>query len=473
MPSEDRDRMFEKALARHLGNDRAGASACLDPETLAAYYQQTLPPEQLAAAKEHLVGCARCQEVLVQLEWTQTIAPLGDEDEVPVVAARSARTGGDEVDEQAPLAVSRKAAPRAARQKIVELRSPKSALRWAAPAGAIAAGLLLFIGLREFRSSKPASVATEVAENRNGAARDSEMVPAGPPALQQQKSDAPAGGAYARRAKPSAPAPLRDERQWSEAGAEIQPQSKSGEMAAAKAPLAAPEEGKKEVRRNDPASGMTAGTIADKTESVDANNRIALDSTKMRGVGKEKDLKSQVGTGAGPAPTPTPPPSPALEAARSAQVTDTAAGEFRVQPLSREENERAAYNQAAFNLSALPYSTVAPGGKSVWRFGENGVIAHSKNSGSSWESQVAGVVTALTTGSAPSEKVCWLAGARGTLLRTTDGGKHWQRVTTPIAGDLGGVHASDARHASIWDVANRLSYETSDGGITWKPSTNE
>jgi hypothetical protein len=38
---------------------------------------------------------------------------------------------------------------------------------------------------------------------------------------------------------------------------------------------------------------------------------------------------------------------------------------------------------------------------------------------------------------------------------------------------LGGIHATDALHASVWDVANRTSYQTSDGGEAWSRAANE
>jgi hypothetical protein len=60
MPSEDRDQLFEKALARHLRDEAAGGSGCLDAETLAAYHERLLSTEVMAEAKEHLVDCARC-----------------------------------------------------------------------------------------------------------------------------------------------------------------------------------------------------------------------------------------------------------------------------------------------------------------------------------------------------------------------------------------------------------------------------
>jgi Carboxypeptidase regulatory-like domain/Photosynthesis system II assembly factor YCF48 len=118
-------------------------------------------------------------------------------------------------------------------------------------------------------------------------------------------------------------------------------------------------------------------------------------------------------------------------------------------------------------------SVASPDGKAVWRFGQAGQILHSTSGGKEWTVQVSGVTVKLLSASAPSAKVCWVAGVSGTLLRTSDGGKHWQRLTVPIGGDLGGVAASDAKHASIWDAPNRVRYETSDGGKTWKQIANE
>src|SRR5258708_30957345 len=91
MASGERDRSFEKAFARHLRSTApAGQAAemprelasqggaCPDPETLAAYHERSLLPEQLNSLKEHLVACPNCQIVLAHLETT---------DEIPLQAA--------------------------------------------------------------------------------------------------------------------------------------------------------------------------------------------------------------------------------------------------------------------------------------------------------------------------------------------------------------------------------------------------
>src|SRR5260370_35814940 len=108
---------------------------------------------------------------------------------------------------------------------------------------------------------------------------------------------------------------------------------------------------------------------------------------------------------------------------------------------------------------------------SIWRFGKHGAIGHSCDGGKTWESQQVAVTATLTSGSAPAKNICWIAGAAGTLLRTTDGGKHWQLIIAPIAGDLGGVMASDGKHATIWDGPRQATYQTSTCAKTWETKT--
>ena len=83
MAPDERERNFDKALGRHLRSSAASgwsastpadsaahSAACLDPETLAAYHERSLLPEQMNSCKEHIVGCAHCQTILSQLEAT-------------------------------------------------------------------------------------------------------------------------------------------------------------------------------------------------------------------------------------------------------------------------------------------------------------------------------------------------------------------------------------------------------------------
>jgi photosystem II stability/assembly factor-like uncharacterized protein len=110
-----------------------------------------------------------------------------------------------------------------------------------------------------------------------------------------------------------------------------------------------------------------------------------------------------------------------------------------------------------------------PGTKLIWRAGRAGVIELSSNNGASWSRQTSGVLVDLTTGSAPSDKICWIVGRVGAIVRTTDGGEHWTVIHPPVEEDLVLVRAVDSLHATIWTARNLQAFETTDGGVTWKP----
>jgi hypothetical protein len=170
-------------------------------------------------------------------------------------------------------------------------------------------------------------------------------------------------------------------------------------------------------------------------------------------------------------------PAESAESAPMAKTSESVTVEGQAQALSTTSAEVQLQAGGAANLLRVAAADrryiVAPGEKYAWRVGEEGKIERSTDQGKSWKAQNSGVSADLTAGSATSEKVCWVVGKAGTILLTTDGGKHWEQITSPISGDLGGIHASDAMHASIWDVPNRNSFETSDGGATWKRIANE
>jgi len=132
-------------------------------------------------------------------------------------------------------------------------------------------------------------------------------------------------------------------------------------------------------------------------------------------------------------------------------------------------NHNALIQLAASN----PQYIASPDQKAGWRVGDAGKIERTTDHGKTWKAQTSGVSADLRTGSATSGKVCWVIGKAGTILLTADGGKHWKQITSPISEDLGGIHAVDALHASIWDVPNRKSYETTNGGASWKRTANE
>ena len=117
---------------------------------------------------------------------------------------------------------------------------------------------------------------------------------------------------------------------------------------------------------------------------------------------------------------------------------------------------------------ASSYLIAVPGTSLLWRAGRRGVIDFSSDHGVSWSPQVSGAHSDLTAGSAPSAKICWIVGRAGTIVLTADAGAHWSTLHSPTEEDLGGVRASDALRATIWNSRNTKFFETTDGGASWK-----
>src|SRR6202011_6349562 len=78
MSSEDREKQFERGLARHLRGGSPDA-ACPDAEMLAAYHERTFSQEEMEQWKQHIAGCARCQQTLALVERSE-VAMREEED---------------------------------------------------------------------------------------------------------------------------------------------------------------------------------------------------------------------------------------------------------------------------------------------------------------------------------------------------------------------------------------------------------
>lgn len=482
MPAEDRDRQFENALARHLRADAAASdSACLDPELLAAYHERMLAPDEMNVAKDHLVSCARCQEILAQLEATENVQALQNVEADLIVARAASRSNAADVVEEASSMPAAAQAALEPKRKIAAFPPRKNLLlRWAAPAGAIAAVLLLWIGVREFRSpAKSALQSAQIADNRAKASPDLDAVPAAPQPAENEKAEYSNNEAYMARSVAPPVASPRDELRNSPSAGNLGDRLRADKKALPPSPkglsqlssVPAPPTGHGEGAGSAPRAeaGAPGGNIVAKTDQAQSGDQsIEVQSDQSQIALQQNQINQQV---IGAARAAGPPAAPASTKEKQSKIVTAGAPASAFE--MKDSNQPAALNKALYNPSALPSMVMAPDGKGRWRFGASGGIAHSSDAGQTWQPQSSGVTATLSNASAPSDKVCWIAGAAGTLLFTKDGGKHWKIITTPIAGDLGGVRASDSMHASIWDLPNRMAYKTSDGGATWKQSASE
>jgi hypothetical protein len=462
MPSDDRERSFEHALASHLRADNSAPvsrAACADAETLAAYHERSLPQEQMTSLLAHVADCERCQEILTQLRAT---------DEIPIAVATTPQATPD--------------APHEAKSPVRVLPARTHALwRWVAPAGALAAALLVWVAVHENNSVRVPPQLPSAALKQSETARN---VPAAPPAQTYAPSlDATSKpeNAFADALTASNTAP-----QSKIAGAVRQrPQSLLKETDSANAKkrssvrddfgqlagnpistnaLPAPDEGLKS--QTETRTGAAATEVAGvEAEAKAANVQRGALTSRSPQVAPERSAVA--------AATPVaPPPAPSARTELSRpRATAPVAG-----ALQQEQQLEATphFNPKAEMRLANTVTEVtisAPSGLASWRAGPAGAIEFSSDAGKTWIVQPSGAIADLLAGSAPSDKVCWIVGRSGTILRTTDGGAHWQRLRPPVQDDLRSVSAADAQRATV--SSTNGTYQTTDGGATWNKAAPE
>jgi hypothetical protein len=391
----DDDKKFEGALAGFLHRERRDSERhvfCPEPGLLAAYYDRTLSPEEIQVARLHVEGCSRCQDVLAQLKKTE---------ELPLVATPLDKL--DSVHSQA-LTFPGSATP----------VPNHSRWRWIAPAGAIAATLVLWLAYQQDRSTKiSSSDSVQVAENRREV-----DVPAPVPQPPVAQSNSGLQGEPARGLEDkspnkmeSAPSPKMTRDTESKARKIDKPnvRPRTGQLSRSDSESKAVEE----FSNNSDLSAATVTAQSVSAAPVPANVGSAVPSqVPMADARLKKKMSAQ------------------LSAARNSVIIGTA-------------------------------------GTAVWRVGPAGSIEISIDGGNNWHAQISGVDADLSAGSAPLANICWVVGRSGTILLTTDSGATWGKIKSPTGKDIAGVLALDASKATVWDVSDEK-FETVDGGFTWK-----
>ncbi len=157
MAPDDRERNFERALARNLranvtGGAPASSVGCPDAEILAAYHERLLTPEEMISRKEHIASCMRCQEILAHLEATDEILVepadlVKDEGLTPQSLFATASMRIPSVPRASSSPSAYEVTPKSAVP--LEIRRRTANWRWLAPAGALAAILLVWVAAHE------------------------------------------------------------------------------------------------------------------------------------------------------------------------------------------------------------------------------------------------------------------------------------------------------------------------------------
>jgi hypothetical protein len=472
MPIDDRERPFEQALARHLRD--AAHAACPDAEILAAYHERTLSLDEMAKWKEHIATCERCQEALALVEQTESVDSEEWQEQDAVLMAQHPRAT-QMATRATSLSMAADEALPTAEVAVVEsspaMPRPRANWRWIAPMGAIAAAVIVWLGAIEVRKQHRDAESVQIAQSRRAEEPAVMTKSATPPAesLEQKQADAEKA--------------LRKESEEFVAQQKTSPKV-SGALSSRQ--MAAPGEipevsGELEKKKDATGYGTGAGNSpAAPAPAARVPSAASVDRRKKE-IASPEARDAGIIAGQTAIPMVAAKPSPASpertrSAVSSVNTSSAEVGGAASTVNTSITNSPIGARDATVLLrlaAADAQYIVAPDKRVGWRAGDGGKIERTEDRGNTWKEQTSGVSTDLRTGSATSAKVCWIVGKAGTILLTTDGGNHWRKIQSPIPNDLGGIHAVDALHASIWDVPNRTSYETSDGGETWNRTANE
>ncbi len=496
MALDDRERNFEKALKRELRANGASGLDCPDAETLAAYHERMLSPEEMVAQKSHIAACPRCQEILATLEITEAIPSAAEDSE------KAFEKGALQVPMAVPAAPVFAKSPdlagaRAKSTAVREMPRRKTYLRWAVPTGAIAAGLLVWVAINTNRSpmKMKQSDSVQVAENREqkeaplsvpkpmaeAPAPSSTMadkVTKNDRSYTKQELDALASDDQDRRlTRDKAPAKGR-------AGAppaydhgprmmQNQTQNQVQNQNLSKEQIAAQNQHAEEFQYKVDGVPQAAGNGAAVTQNAPRRNEQAMKA----------------------APATPPPPAPVVAGkvgeangrkdadleAQTQMVVVTGGAANAADEKKEEENAKAALKKlktapgfagiAATKLRDTGKDGLAliatPDPKVFWIAGLNGVVVKTEDEGKTSRRQEIGEGIKVLAGSAVDTKTCWLIAAKGIVLRTVDGGKHWTTIAAPDAAEFTSIKAVDALRATITDASGKVRYSTSDAGATW------
>jgi hypothetical protein len=268
----------------------------------------------------------------------------------------------------------------------------------------------------------------------------------------------------------------------------------------------APRAGEAALPAGERGAAPTLAEVAKRAAGPPSRDKVAgapnqeLDARLRKDVGqavaekKFEDLKEAAN--AAPAPMPPQPTSPssappaqaydALEAAKASQAQAQAASQAQSGPAgaaggsvaaarpspqdtlarqkaAREELPLMNETVALSTLAAAPLEVSA--GATFRVRTHDGRLESSADGGSSWHTELSGVIERLRAGACLADGTCWLVGDAGAILRREPAGT-WVRRPLSLAGQITGVTPTGPASAVI--TASNGRYETVDAGVTWR-----
>jgi hypothetical protein len=455
MASQEDEKAIDGLLRRSLAGRSIVTGDCPDAELLAAYFDKSLGPDEVARYELHFSTCTRCREQLAMMSCAaadESAHKVEESSLEPVLTtarlvegiAKAASTWTPAA-QKAPAASVITTNPQSTPSKWIDLR-------WLVPVAAV-----LLVGTFTFfrfasrgrntppnsevaisKSAPPQSQAAPEPEPetsvRDSAAPTKRMKKANPPASRPPvshpalagntntsasalTSSAAGGNATSRsmRVTPGRSTAFRGSYMTRSQGAIVQERPRASADSAPPAPA--------------PELNASLSKVPVTTDSADA-------------------VKS-------PAP---PPPSEAEQKSETTQVT-TPNGFRGSSAISSLEAAKAAKTR---------YTTTVviktPDPNVMYRI-TGGLVEISEDGGANWQGERSDPPVDFVAGSAPESHVCWLVGRAGVVFLTEDG-KNWQKIPSPVSKDLVAVEAQSAVSVTI-TAKDGQKWSTDDAGKTW------
>jgi hypothetical protein len=455
MASQEDEKAIDGLLRRSLAGRSAVTGDCPDAELLAAYFDKSLGPDEVARYELHFSTCSRCREQLAMMvraadEPAHKVEELSLQ---PVLAtARPVEGIAKAASTWTP------AAQKAPAVSVITTKPQNAPSKWVDPRWLVPVAAVLLVGTFTFfrfaSRGRNIPLNSEVAVSKSAPPPQSEAAPAPEPESSARESvehERPLKKANPPASRPPASHPALAGNTSTSASART-PSAPAGN-ATSRSTRVTP--GRSPTFRGSYVT-RSQGAIVQERPSTSAEPAPSAPAPELNAsLSKGPVTTDSADAVKSPAP---PPPSEAEQKSETTEVTTPNGfrGSSAISSLGPAKAAKTRYT-ATVVIKTTDHNV-------MYRI-TGGLVEISEDGGANWQGQRLDPPVDFVAGSAPESHVCWLVGRAGVIFLTEDG-KGWQKIPSPVSKDLVAVEAQSAVSATI-TAKDGQKWSTDDAGKTW------